>query len=181
MPLVQKQRRALAYRVCVSDMFLTQHNTASPRGGPWQSCSHSTVCFGQCSWSQVRDGCQVSATLGQTSVSLCGAVHCSWPKTDCEPWLSTSAPETVPSARGPGGAPSPSQTSCRAPDVDLSSPAEADNTAKTVRATECWNICLTNLSHVLSVGCDHSEVWINTVAARIDKSFTIKRHRVKVN
>lgn len=68
-------------------------------------------------------------------------------KTDCEPWLSTSAPETSPSARGPGGASLPSQTSCRAPDVDLSGPAEAENTAKT-QSEPSW--ALGHLSHALS-------------------------------
>lgn len=89
-------------------------------------------CCGRCSWSQVRDGCQVSSHTGPEpgprSVALCIAAG---QETDCEPWLSTSAPETVPSARGLGGASLPSQTSCRAPDVDLSGPAEAENTAKT--------------------------------------------------
>lgn len=64
--------------------------------------SHRAVPCGQCSWSQVWSGCQVSVTLGQTTVLPRGTEQRSWPETDCEPWLSTSAPETVPSARGPG-------------------------------------------------------------------------------
>lgn len=119
---------------CVSDTFPTQHNTTPPRGGPWQSRGSpgSQTCAGQCSWTKVRDGCQVSATLGQAlGLAVWRCVLQLAKKTDCEPWLSTSAPETVPSARGPGGESLPSQTSCRAPDVDLSSPAEAENAAKT--------------------------------------------------
>lgn len=129
-----KEERSSGLQGCVSDTFPTQHNTTSPRGGLWQSRSPELcgVCFGQCSWSQVRDGCQVSATLGQASVSQCGAVHCSWPKDRL--WalavnICSRDCTICPAARGEHLF--PSQTSCGAPDVDLSRPADAENTAKT--------------------------------------------------
>ncbi|TNN87174.1 hypothetical protein EYF80_002376 [Liparis tanakae] len=45
----------------VSDTFRVQHNTPPPRGGLWRR-----PVFRLRSSSQVRDGCQVSATLGQS-------------------------------------------------------------------------------------------------------------------
>lgn len=145
----------------MSDTFPTQHSTTSPRGGPWQS--HSPRLSAAFRAVQLESGegwlsgeRHTGPSLGSRSVALCTAAG---RETDCEPWLSTSAPETVPSARGPGGASLLSQTSCRAPDVDLSGPCRGgEHGQDTVRADERWDICLTRLSHVLSVGCDHTEV-----------------------
>lgn len=87
---------------CVTDIFPAQHNTPSPLGIPWPSCSASPAA----SW-------VVQLDLGEGWLSgeshsgpkpRCGtALLCTGQLTDWEPWLSTSAPETVPSVQGPAG------------------------------------------------------------------------------
>lgn len=90
-----------------------------PRGGGWQSSSSSSwVCFGPCSSGEGR--------LSGEAPHWAPCIAAGHGKTDCEceAWLSTSAPETVPSGRGARGrarerggeAPLSSQTSCRAPE-----------------------------------------------------------------
>lgn len=86
----------------MTDIFPAQHNTPSPLGIPWPSCSASPAA----SW-------VVQLDLGEGWLSgeshsgpkpRCGtALLCTGQLTDWEPWLSTSAPETVPSVQGPAG------------------------------------------------------------------------------
>lgn len=78
-------------------------------------------------------------------------------KTDCEPWLSTSASETVPSARGPGGIISPVSDQLQSPRRGPEQSCRGGELGQdTVRATERWDIHLA-LIRVLSEGCDHRE------------------------
>lgn len=76
------------------------------------------------------------------SVTLCTAAG---QKTDREPWLSTSAPETVPSAWGPGGSIPPVsdqlQSPRRGPERSCKGREHSQNT---VRTAERWDICLTH-------------------------------------
>lgn len=107
----------------------------SLKGCQWHSCNPPgfVMCFlGDVAGIRWGWFCQVSSTVGQTSHSVCDAVHCSWPKDRL--WalaVNICSRDCTICPRPQGEHLSSSQTSCRAPDVDLSSLAEAENTAKT--------------------------------------------------
>lgn len=117
---------------CVSDTFPTQHNTTSPRGGLWQSCSLGSAAF----WAvQLESGEGWLSGERHTGPSLGLAV---WrcvlqlaKRQTVSPGCQHLLQRLYHLPEAPGGASHPSQTSCRAPDVDLSGPAKAENTAKT--------------------------------------------------
>lgn len=140
-------------------MIPTQRNTTSPGGGLCQGCSPSSA-TSQAVQLELGEGwlsgerhtgpkpgpraVLLRITAGQKDRLRALVVNiCLRDRTICP---------------RPGGESSlRSQTSCRAPDVDLSSRAEAENTAKT--QTEPLSAgTFISLIHVLSVGCDHSEV-----------------------
>lgn len=113
-------------------MFPTQHNTTSPRGGPWQSCSPSSAAL----WAvQLELGEGWLSGERHTGPSLGLTLRCCALQLAKRQTVSPGCqhlpqrPYHLPEARG--GSSLPSQTSCRAPDMDLSSCAEAENTAKT--------------------------------------------------
>ena len=130
--LVQR-REDLWLAGCVSDTFLTQHSATSPRGGLWQSCIPSSAA---CFWAvQLESGEGWLSGERHTGPSLGLAV---WrcvlqlaKRQTVSPGCQHLLQRLYHLPGAPGGASLPSQTSCRAPDVDLSGPAEAENTAKT--------------------------------------------------
>lgn len=68
-------------------------------------------------------------------------------KTDCEPWLSTSAPETVPSAQGLGGSIPPISDQLQSPRHGPERPCRGrEHGQDAVRAAERWDICLARLA-----------------------------------
>lgn len=108
-----------------------------------------SVCCGWCSWSQVRDGCQVSATLGQTSVSLSEAVHCSWPRDRLWALAVNICSRDCTICPKPWGEPSllishQLQSPRRGPEQSFRGGEHGQDTV--IGATERWNSCLTHLA-----------------------------------
>lgn len=99
-----QKSRMLACRLCDWHLPCTAQHSISPLGIPRPSCSASPAAL----W-------VVQLELGEGWLSgeshfgpkpRCGPVllcTAAGQKTDWEAWLSTSAPETAPSARGPAG------------------------------------------------------------------------------
>lgn len=109
---------------------------------------------------------------GPNLSSPTGAAHCSWPKDRL--WalavnICSRDCTICPEARGEHL--SPFQTSCRAPDVDLSSPTEEENTAKTQSE-------LQHLSHTVScvLSVDHYHREVQTFYSSVAKTKCIIYH-----
>lgn len=129
---VVQRKEELWLAGCLSDMFPTQHNTTSPMGGPWRSCSPSSAAL-RAVQLELDEGWLSGERHAGPSLGLalcCCALQLAKRQTvspGCQHL--PQRPYHLPEARG--GSSLPSQTSCRAPDVDLSSRAEAENSAKT--------------------------------------------------
>lgn len=81
-----QNREELWLASCVNDIFPTQHNSASPRGGPWQGCgpqlSATVGCAAGIRWGMVVRWVPRRAKPRPGAALLCIAAG---PKTDCEP------------------------------------------------------------------------------------------------
>ena len=142
MHLVQKRKSALACMLRVSDTFSTQHNTTSPTGVRWQICSPSSVVsVGQCSWSQVRDGCQVSQKPRSRCVALCVAAC---PVTD---WCQHLLQRLYHLPEGPGDTSLPVSDQLQGPRRGPEQSCRGREQGQdTVRASGCWNTSHTRLA-----------------------------------
>ena len=127
----------------VHDVWVTLPSPSTTLPHPGEACgaaASALLCVsGQCSSTQVRDGTVVRwaphwAKPRSHCVALCVAAG---QKTDCELWLSTSAPETVPSAPGPAGSLSPVSDQLQSPRRGPEQSCRAQNTAKTQSEPSC--------------------------------------------